>query len=335
MAFQLQKSYAYAQYEGLAQMMREDPQLCHVYEYAYPSAVGPTGDILDLAVEFPAPRTPPGRGFAIDEAWYLGMATGASITGVPVVARLPSMTSTFCIEFIFNQGSKIRHMTGGQVGCPMVVWQDAAGRSFGRAGGSAGQHTDVGQEALYANLAGVKIVAPSNAYDAKGLMIAAIRDPDPVIYFDYRDVKSGPQPDVPDEIYEVPIGKAAVEQEGTDLTIVTWAPAIVEVRAALPEIEEAGISAEVVDLRSIKPMDVDTVLASVEKTGRVLAVTHAHYTNSVASHVVAEVAQKAPGAKAKIIAFPDAPGPFASTMMVWMRPDAQKIALAAQQMMEL
>jgi pyruvate dehydrogenase E1 component beta subunit len=316
-------------------MMREDPLLCHVYEYAYPSAVGPAGDILDIAVEFPYPRTPPGRGFAIDEAWYLGMATGSSIIGVPVVARLPSMTSLFALEFVFNQGSKIRHMTGGQVGCPMVIWQDASGRRYGRAGGSAGQHTDVGQEAQYANIAGVQIVAPSNAYDAKGLLIAAIRSPDPVIYFDYREVKSGEQPDVPDEIYEVPIGEAAVRQEGTDLSIVTWAPATVDVKVALPEIEAAGISVDLVDLRSIRPMDEEAVLASVEKTGRLLVVTHAHYTNSFASHVVAVAAQKAPGVKAKIIAFPDAPGPFATTMMAWMRPDAPKVVLAAQQMMEL
>jgi len=329
------KSYAYAQYEGLAQMMREDPLLTHVYEYAYPQAVGPTGDILDLAVEFPAPRTPAGRGFAIDEAWYVGMATGAALAGVPVVARIPGMTTLFCIEYMFNQGSKIRHMTGGQASCPMVVWQDASGRRYGRAGGSAGQHTDVGQEAAYANLAGMTVVAPSDAYDAKGLMIAAVQWPDPVIYFDYRDVKSGEQPDVPDEIYEVPIGKAAVRQEGTDLTIVTWAPAVVDCKTALPDIDEAGISVELVDLRTIKPMDEEAVLASVEKTGKLLVVTHGHYTNGFASHVVAVVAQKAPNVKCKIIAFPDAPGPFASTMMAWMKPDPPKIVLAAKQMMEL
>ena len=193
----------------------------------------------------------------------------------------------------------------------------------------------VGQEAIYATLPGLTVVAPGDAYDAKGLLIAAINFPDPVIYFDYREVKSGEQPDVPDEIYEVPIGKAAVRQEGSDLTIVAWAPAVVDCKAALPDLDAAGISAELIDLRTIKPMDEEAVLASVEKTGRLLVVTHGHYTCGYASHVVAVVAQKAASVKSKIIAFPDAPGPFASTMMAWMRPDAPKITLAAQQMMEL
>lgn len=328
------KPYAYAQFEGLAQEMRSNKLLCHFYEYAYPAAVGPTGDVLDLGREFGAPRTS-GKGFAIDEAWYIGCATGAAIYGVPVVLHLPAMTTTFCTEFIFNQAAKIRHMTGGQGSCPIVIWQDAAGRTYGRAGGSAGQHTDVGEEALFANMAGLKIVAPSNAYDAKGLLIAAIRDPDPVMYWDYGEVKAGEQPDVPDEAYVVPIGKAAVRQEGKDLTMVAWAPAIVDVGKALPDITKQGISVEYIDLRTIKPWDLDTVLASVKKTGRLLVVTHAHYTNSFASHVVAEVVQKAPGVKCKIIAFPDAPGPFATTMMAWMRPDAPKIVFAAKQMMTL
>ena len=93
-------------------------------------------------------------------------------------------------------------------------------------------------EALYAQLPGVKVVAPSNAYDAKGLMIASIRDPDPVVYLDYSEVKGGEQPDVPDEAYEVPLGKAVVRQQGSDLTLVAWAPATVDVKRALPEHRE-------------------------------------------------------------------------------------------------
>jgi pyruvate dehydrogenase E1 component beta subunit len=193
----------------------------------------------------------------------------------------------------------------------------------------------VGQEALYANLPGIKVVAPSNAYDAKGLMIAAIRDPDPVVYFDYPEVKSGEQPDVPDEAYEVPLGKAVVRQQGKDLTLVAWAPATVDVKRALPMLAQAGISVEYIDPRSLKPLDVDTIAASVKKTRRLLVVEHGHYTNSYGSHVIAEVVQAVPGVKVRKIAFPDVPGPGAADMMAWLRPDAPKIVDAATQIMRI
>ena len=147
---------------------------------------------------------------------------------------------------------------------PFVLWVDGAGRSRG----SAGQHTDVGMEALYAQLPGTKVVAPSNAYDAKGLLITAVRDPDPVIYLDYGEVKSGEQPDVPDEAYEVPLGKAEIRQQGHDLTLVAWAPATVDVKRALPDLAKAGISVEFIDPRSLKPLDVDALVASARKTRR-------------------------------------------------------------------
>ena len=328
------KSVAYAILEGLRQEMLANPLLCHFYEYGYPAAVGPAGEIIDLGVEFGRPRTS-GLGWAIDEMWITGCGMGAAIAGVPAVVRLPSMTTVFCIEYMFNQGTKLRHMTGGQGSCPLVVWQDAAGRSYGRAGGSAGQHTDVGQEALYANLAGLLVVCPSNNYNAKGLMISAIRCGDPVLYFSYSGIRSEATLDVPDEAYEYPIGKAEVLAEGDDLTIIAWAPAIVPCKQALADIQALGIGVDLIDLVTIKPMDVDAVVASAEKTGRVLIVSHAHYTGGFHSHVAAEIAQKAPGIPLKIISFPDAPGPFASTMMSWMVPEADKIVFAAQQMMAL
>ena len=212
---------------------------------------------------------------------------------------------------------------------PFVLWLDGSGRRRG----SAGQHTDVGAEALYANLPGVKVVVPSNAYDAKGLLISAIRDPDPVAYFDYTEVKSGAQPDVPDEAYEVSLGKAAVRQKGSHLTLVAWAPATVDVGRALPQLAKAGISVEYIDPRSLKPLDVESLVASVRKTRRLLVVEHGHYTAGFSSHVIAEVVQEVPGIKARKIAFPDVPGPGAGGMMSWLRPDAPKIVDAAKQLM--
>jgi pyruvate dehydrogenase E1 component beta subunit len=324
------KSYAYAQLEAVALEMRAHPDMVFFYEYETPVATSPAGDVLDLVKEFGGIRTS-GRGWAIDEAWLAGSAIGVAAAGSIAVVRLPSMTTLYAIEYIYNQAGKLRSMTGGQASMPFVLWQGAGGRTKG----SAGQHTEVGQEALYANLPGIKVVAPSNAYDAKGLMIAAIRDPDPVVYFDYPEVKSGEQPDVPDDAYEVPLGKAVVRQQGKDLTLVAWAPATVDVKRALPQLAQAGISVEYIDPRTLKPLDVDTLAASVKKTRRLLVVEHGHYTNSYGSHVIAEVVQAVPGVKVRKIAFPDVPGPGAADMMAWLRPDAPKIVDAATQIMRI
>jgi pyruvate/2-oxoglutarate/acetoin dehydrogenase E1 component len=324
------KPYAYAVLEGIAQEMRANPNMCLFYQGALALQVLPTGEVLDLATEFGMPRTS-GQGWMIDEAWYVGCGVGIAMTGVPVVVRMPSMTTVFPMEFMFQQVGKLRYVTGGAASLPLVIWFDGAGRGSG----SGAQHNDVGLESMYANIPGLKVVAPSNAYDAKGLMVAAIRDPDPVAFHDYRGVAAGEQPDVPDEAYEVPFGEAVVRQEGTDLTIVAWAPATIEVDLALPDIAKEGISAEYIDPRTIKPLDVDTLVASVEKTGRLLVVDHGYYTNSFGSHVLAEVTQKVPGAKAKKIAFPDAWVPAAKDEVAWMVPDAPKIVDAAKKIMAL
>jgi len=324
------KSYSFAQLEAVAQEMRKNPDMVFFYEYEMPVATLPTGEILDLVKEFGPHRTS-GRGWAVDESWIVGTAIGAATAGSIAIARVPSMATIYAIEYVYNQAGKLRSMTGGQASMPFVLWQGGGSRSKG----SAGQHTEVGQESLYANLPGIKVVVPSDAYDAKGLMVAAIRDPDPVVYFDYPEVKAGEQPDVPDEAYEIPLGKAVVRQQGKDLTLVAWAPATVEVKRALPALAKAGVSAEYIDPRTLKPLDVDTLVTSVKKTRRLLVVEHGHYTNSFGSHVIAEVAQAVPGVKVKKIAFPDVPGPGAESMMTWLRPDAPKITDAAVQLMRV
>jgi len=323
------KPYRYAVLEAIANEMRANPDMCYFYEYQSPVAVGPTGEILNLAREFGPWRTSGDRGgWALDEAWYVGCATGVAMTGVPVVCELPSMTTTMPLEFVYNQTANMSMMTGGQVSVPVVMWMDGAGRG----GGSAQQHSQVGQEALYANIPGLKIVIPSNAYDAAGLMTAAIRDPDPVQFWAYSEVQAGEQPDVPDEPYEVPIGPAVVRQEGTDLTLVSFAPATVDVGKALPDIEAEGISVEYIDPRTLKPLDVDTIAKSVEKTGKMLVVEHGYWTNGFSANIVAEVAQVVDGAILRRITFPDAAGPASGDMIAWMRPDAPKILEAVKKM---
>ncbi len=322
------KPYNYAQLEAVAQEMRANADMVYYYEYQRPVTTSSTGEILDLVAEFGDLRTS-GRGWPIDESWIAGAAIGAATAGSKAIARLPSMAQIFALEYVYNQAGKLRSMTGGQAGMPFVLWVDGSGR---RRGG-AGQHTDVGAEAMFANLPGIKVVVPSNAYDAKGLLISAIRDPDPVVYMDYPEVKSGQQPDVPDEAYEVPFGKAVVRQKGRSITLVAWAPATVDVQKALPQLSKAGINAEFIDLRSLKPMDLETLARSARKTRRLLVVEHGHYTAGFGAHVVSEVVQEVPGVKVRRLAFPDVPGPGAAGMMSWLRPDAPKIIDAAKQLM--
>jgi len=320
------KPYRYAVLEAVANEMRKNKDMCYFYEYQSPIATLPTGQILNLWKEFGDVRTS-AQGWPLDEAWYVGAMTGIAPQGIPVVVELPSMTTVYPFEQIFNQVGNLRMMTGGQGSMPVVIWINGAAR----AGGSAQQHTQVGWEALYAMVPGLKVVAPSNAYDAAGLMTAAIRDPDPVIFADYSEAASGTQPDVPDAPYEVPIGKAIVRQEGKDITIVGWSPATIDIIKALPEIAKAGISAEFIDLRTIKPMDEETLVASVKKTGRLLVVDHGTWTAGFSATVVAVAAQRVLGLKVARITFPDASGPATAEMLTWMRPDAPKIIDAVKQ----
>lgn len=325
------KPKAYAILEGLAQEMEANPELHVNFGQTGHVASLPTGEVLDVNQLFPYPRTIIRAISPIDEGWYAGWGSGMAASGVPVVVAFPSMAQYIACEYIFNNISKLHHMTGGQAGQPVVLWMTASRRREG----SGGQHVEVGTESVYTYFGGLKVVVHSNAYDAKGLMISAIRSGDPIAFFDYSDVGSAPPVDVPDEAYEVPIGEAAVRQEGTDLTIVAWAPASLFVDRALADIEAAGISAEFIDPRSLKPLDVATLAQSVEKTGRLLVVEHGNYTSGYGGHVVSEVAQEVSGAKYKRLAFPDSPGPSSKEMMRWMIPDEAKILDAAKQLAAL
>lgn len=321
------KPYGYALLEGIMQEMRSNPLLWMLYQSSVPTATGPDGTILNPQQEFGFPRA--GNPSAIDENWYVGAVAGSGMVGVPAIAVIPTMATYIAFEQVFNQVGKLRHMTGGEASMPIVLWVQGAQRISG----VAQQHSDVGMETTFANLPGTKVVVPSNAYDAKGLMISAIRDPDPVIFMDYGEVASGQQPDVPDDAYTVPFGTAAVRQQGTDLTIAAWAPATVHVQQALAGIKAAGISAEFLDLRSIKPFPTDDLLKSVAKTRRLLVVDHGQDTSGFGSHVISVAAQEVQGARFKKIAFPDAPVPFANEMSSWMTPTKDNIIAAAQKIM--
>ena len=310
------KSMSYAILEGIRGEMRRDKLLTLFYEYQRPGG---------LEAEFGRWRV---RFCAIDEHWIVGGVMGMSMIGVPAIAHIPNMTTFIPYELMFNHAGKLRHMTGGQAAFPMVLWADMAKRwAF-----QAGQHADAGLESSYARLAGLKVVIPSNPYDAKGLMISAIRDVDPVVFCQYPVPASGA--DVPDEPYTVPIGKAAVRTEGKDITIVGYAPQTVEIAKAVNRLKNDGIGAEFIDPRTLAPLEgvMPTIIESVKKTGKLLTSDEGSYNFCNCAEIIARVAEAVPGARFKRLAFPDAPPPGAPEMINYMRVDANDIVAAAKKM---
>jgi len=318
------KNMTFAILEGIQSEMQREKLLTLFYEYQTPSArFGERA--INLEKEFGRLRV---RFCAIDEQWIVGGVMGMSLIGVPAIAHIPSMTTFIPFELMFNHAGKLRHMTGGQAAFPMVLWADMASRTPFQ----GGQHADAGLESAYARLAGLKVVVPSTPYDAKGLMISAIRDVDPVVFCHYSMPASGPE--VPDEPYTVPIGEAAVRTEGTDLTMVAYAPQTAEMAKAVSELKKEGISAEFIDPRTLAPLEgvMETILKSVKQTGRLLTADEGSYTFCNCAEIVARVAEALPGTKVKRLAFPDAPAPGAPEMLNHMRVDASRIVAAARRL---
>jgi pyruvate dehydrogenase E1 component beta subunit len=201
----------------------------------------------------------------ISEAGFVGMGIGASMLGIrPVIELMFWSFYSVCFDQVLNNAANVRYMSGGQINCPIVIRGPANG---GTNVGATHSHTP---ENVLANHPGVKVVVPATPYDAKGLLKSAIRDNDPVMFLE-NTMLYGDKGEVPAEEYLVPIGKADVKRPGADLTIIAYGRALIQALAAANLLQqERGVSAEVVDLRSIRPLDMDTILDSVRKTNRVL-----------------------------------------------------------------
>ncbi len=224
----------------------------------------------------------------ISEAGFIGMGIGASMLGIRPVMEL-MFWSFYSVAFdqILNNAANVRYMSGGQINCPIVIRGPANG---GTNVGATHSHTP---ENVLANHPGVKVVVPSTAYDAKGLLKSAIRDNDPVFFLE-NTMLYGEKGEVPVEEYLIPLGLADVKRVGKDLTIVTYGRCVHHSLAAAAKLEqENGISVEVVDLRSIRPLDFDTVLASVQKTHRVLIVEEQKPFASVGSQLAYMIQREA------------------------------------------
>lgn len=271
------------------------------------------------------------RNCPLSELGFTGVGIGAALTGLrPVVDLTIASFLYLASDQIINQAAKLHFMTGGQLKVPIVIRCSTFYNNR-----TAAQHADR-PYSLMMNSPGLKIVAPYNAIDAKGLLKAAIRDDDPVIFFE--DITLwGKKEEVPvDEDFLVPIGKADVKRPGSDVTIVAFAGTVPPALAAAEALAKDGIHAEVVDLRTIVPMDKDTILASVAKTGRLVIVDNAHRIGSVASEVAAVVSEEGFDSLRKPIQRLTAPAihvPYNARLEKQLFPGKDTIVAAVQRIM--
>lgn len=247
----------------------------------------------------------------ISENAMTGAAMGAALAGMKAIVMHPRTDfSLYALDPIINQAANWSYMNGGRASVPVVFWM-----IVNRAGEQAAQHSQA-LHSLFSHIPGLKVIAPSNAYDVKGLLISAIRDPNPVVFIDDRWLY-GKEDFVPEEIYELPIGKGVIRNEGTDVTLVSSSFLASESYQVVEMLKKEGISVELIDLRSIKPLDMELINSSVLKTGRLLIVDGSWKTNSIASEISASVNEtlfkklKAPVVR---INLPDAPAPASKTL---------------------
>jgi pyruvate dehydrogenase E1 component beta subunit len=280
-------TYIQAINEALKEEMRRDPRVFLIGEDVghYGGLFRVTRNLLD---EFGPERvidTP------ISEQSFVGMATGAAMAGMrPIVELMYMDFFMVCADQIFNQAAKMHYMTGGLLSVPWVIrGQHGGGKRYGS------QHSQ-SVESAFAQFPGIKVVVPATPYDAKGLLVSAIRDDNPVVFLEHKMLyfTRGDLPDAGEEVI-VPIGLAEVKRPGKDLTLVTFSYCLLQALEAAEELAaEQGIDVEVVDLRSIVPLDMETVYASVAKTGRLLAVHESQANCGIGAEVVARIYEEAP-----------------------------------------
>jgi pyruvate dehydrogenase E1 component beta subunit len=263
----------------------------------------------------------------LSESAYVGAAIGAATCGLRPIAELMFVDFIgVCLDQVFNQAAKFRYMFGGKAETPVVI------RAMCGAGTrAAAQHSQM-LTPLFTHIPGLKVVCPSNAYDAKGLLIQSIRDNDPVIFLEHKNLY-GYETDVPTEAYAIPFGEANVVTEGSDATIVTYGQTVHRSVEAASILSKEGITVEVIDLRTLSPIDMDTVIESVEKTGRLVCVDEAHPRCSIAADVAAQVAQDAFAslrAPIQMVTSPHAPVPFSPSLEDIFVPTAASIAAAVR-----
>lgn len=264
----------------------------------------------------------------ITESAFVGAAVGAAMTGLRPVTEIMFVDFLgVCFDQIFNQAAKVRYMFGGKADMPMVLRA-----SYGAGASSASQHS----QALYpifTHIPGLKVVVPSNPYDAKGLLINAIRDEDPVIFLEHKmlyDISA----EVPDEAYMVPFGEAGIIREGEDVTLISLGKMVNVCQEAANELAKENVAASILDLRTISPLDEETILEFTEETGRVVIVDEAYPRCGVAADVSSIIVEKAFSylkAPIKKVTPPHSPVPYAPNLEQAFLPSRQKVIDAVKE----
>jgi len=329
-------SYQQAINEALAQEMRRDDTVFIIGEDVAGGAGAPGeedawGGVLGVTKglyhQFP------GRVLdaPLSEIGYVGAAVGAATQGLRPVCELMFVDfAGCCLDQILNQAAKFRYMFGGKAVTPLVMRT-----MYGAGLRAAAQHSQM-LTSLWTHIPGLKVVCPSSPYDAKGLLIQAIRDNDPVIFCEHKLLYSM-QGEVPEEVYTVPFGEANFLRDGDDVTLVTYGRMVHVALEAANNVARQGIDCEVLDLRTTSPLDEDSILESVEKTGRLVVIDEANPRCSMATDISALVAQKAFGAlkgPIEMVTAPHTPVPFSDALEDLYIPDAAKIEAAVRKVIE-
>jgi Pyruvate/2-oxoglutarate dehydrogenase complex, dehydrogenase (E1) component, eukaryotic type, beta subunit len=276
-------SYTQAIREALVQEMRRDPSVYLIGEDigAYGGSVGVTEG---LQAEFGAQRV---REAPISEAAFVGAAVGSAITGMrPVVELMFSDFITVCYDQIVNQAAKLRYMMGGQVQVPVVIRASSGGGT-----GASSQHSQ-SLEALLCHIPGLKVVMPATPQDAKGLMTAAVRDNNCVLFLEPKRLYHTTGP-VGEEEYTLPLGEADLKRDGEDLTFIAWGSMVPVCLTAANQLQTQGVSAQVLDLRTLSPLDTQMILACVKKTGRAVIAHEAVTFGGFGGEIAALIAEQA------------------------------------------
>ncbi|HKO55477.1 MAG TPA: alpha-ketoacid dehydrogenase subunit beta [Thermoanaerobaculia bacterium] len=265
----------------------------------------------------------------ISEIAIIGAASGAALMGMRPIAEMQFIDFITCgYDMLVNFTATSRYLYGR--GCPIVVRGPAGGGTHG------GPFHSLNPEAMFMNRPGIKIVAPATAYDAKGLLKAAIRDDDPVLYIEHKYLYRRIKEELPADDYIVPIGKANVRRRGKDLTILTWGAMVYVADDAADELAKESVSAEVIDLRSIIPFDEEAILESVAKTNRVIILHEAPLTGGAGAEFAARIAEKAfdyLDAPIKRVAALDVPTPYSPPLEAFALPDKAKVLIAARELL--
>jgi pyruvate/2-oxoglutarate/acetoin dehydrogenase E1 component len=285
---------------------------------------GVYGATQGLLTDFGAERV---RDTPISETAFIGAAVGAAAMGLrPVVELMHADFLGVCFDQVLNQAAKLHFMSGGQIAVPVTIRTTIGG------GMRAASHHSQPLSSIFAHIPGLKTVAPATPYDAKGLLLAAIADPDPVVVLENK-VLYGTRGEVPEDPYQVPIGRGEVRRTGQDVTIVAYSRMVQVAEAAAAELASEGVSAEVIDLRSLYPLDEEMVLASVGKTHRIVVVDEDTPVCSVASEIVALVAERALGdldAPPRRVTAPHAPVPFSPALEDAFLPSKERVVEAVK-----